>query len=201
MVQCDACTLDNPHLLLKPILPAALSNRATCRRRFFACHMLPECANTASHASPLATHHRCRPPTFGMAQQLVRDGVPLWDFLLHRDSPLPRPSLAACNPVVDMAWPVRSRSDARSLVSDRGTAMRSSHVSASTVLLIRTTDNANRYGPGRDEAFRPSAGRRDLMAPDWILQGAFISAASGLARRRWRLRRTASEVSVEILFH
>ena len=85
--------------------------------------------------------------------------------------------------------------------SDRGTAMRSSHVLASTVVLIRTTDNANRYGPGRDEAFRPSVGRRDLMAPDWILQGAFISSVSDLANRRWRLRRTAGKVSVEILFY
>ena len=200
-MRCNACVLDNPRLLLKPILPAVLSNRATCRRRFFACHMLPGCANTASHASPLATHHRCWPPTFGMAQQLVRDGVPLWAFLLHEDSLSPEPSLAACNPVVDMAWLGRSWSDARSLVSDRGTAMRSSHVSTSTVILIRTTDNANRYGPDRDEAFRPSVGRRDLMAPDWLPQGAFIPSASGLSRRRWRLRRTASEVSVEILLH
>ena len=189
MVRCDACTLDNPHLLLRPILPAVLSNRATCCRRFSARH------------KPSGQSSRRRPPTFGTAQHPVRDGVPLWTILLDRDSPSLRPSLTASDPVVDMAWSGRSRSDARSLVSDRGTTMRSSHVLASTVVLIRTTDNANRYGPGRDEAFRPSVGRRDLMAPDWILQGAFISSVSDLANRRWRLRRTAGKVSVEILFY
>lgn len=86
-------------------------------------------------------------------------------------------------------------------MSDRGTGIGSSHVLASTVVLIRTTDNANRYWPGCDEAFRPSVGRRDLMDPDWILQGASISSASGLARRRWRLRRMAGKVSVEMPFY
>ena len=177
--------------------PSNAIHRATCRRKIpcMSCSLRVCRYRDATHAC------RCWPPTFGMAQHPVHDGVPLWAILLDRHSPSPRPPLTVSNPLVDMAWPGRSRSDPRSLVSDRGIAMRSSHVLASTVVLIRTTDNANRYGPGRDEAFRPSAGRRDLMAPDWILQGAFISSVSDLPSRQWRLRPTAGEVSVKLLFY
>ena len=94
----------NPHLLLKisvansahgVIYPSSVS-----RKNPRTSHALQMCGyRDATHA------YRRRPPTFRTAQLPVHDGVPLWDFLLDWDSPSPRPSLTASNPLVNMAWP------------------------------------------------------------------------------------------------
>lgn len=93
----------NPHLLLNlssQFCPGVIYPSRVSQKNPRTSHALQMCGyRDATHA------YGRRPPTFRTAQHSVCDGVLLWDILLEWDSPSPRPSLTASNPLVNMAWP------------------------------------------------------------------------------------------------